>query len=68
MCTVQEGERELFASGELWQQWVREYPNIFDEDDRRLARSQAKLGIHFYEWQAAVLLYQTMGYHSLVGK
>ena len=68
ICTaqVQRSQRDRFTSGELWAQWARDYPSIFDQDDVRLARSQAHLGYHFYEWLAAVLLYHSCGYLSLV--
>ena len=65
---IQAEERERFISGSLWEGWIKKYPDIFDEDDHRLAQSQAHLGYHFYEWRAAVLIYQKMGYLSLVEK
>ena len=65
---IQAKQREGFISGNLWQEWVKKYPDIFDDDDHRLAQSQAHLGYHFYEWQAAVLLYEKMDYLSLVEK
>ncbi len=61
-------QRTRFKSGDLWREWAHRYPEIFDEDDQRLAQSQGPLGYHFFEWQAAVLLYQEMGYLSLVEK
>jgi hypothetical protein len=65
---IQAKERKRFISGNLWQEWVKKYPDIFDDDDHHLVQSQAHLGYHFYEWQAAVLLYKKMGYLSLVEK
>jgi hypothetical protein len=38
----------------------------FDEYDLRIAKNQAELGYHYFEWLAAVLLYHTYGYLSLV--
>lgn len=45
-----------------------DYPEIFDKDDERLVESQAKHSSHFYEWLAAVLIYNLTGYFSLVEK
>ncbi len=59
-------QRERFISGELWQEWSEKYPDLFDADDRRIARNQARLGYHFYEWLAAMLIYHSTGYLSLV--
>ncbi len=63
---VHPGQRQRFISGELWRQWARAYPAIFDDDDQHLAETQAPLGYHFYEWLAAILLYNCIGYLSLV--
>jgi hypothetical protein len=59
---------ERFVSGELWRQWTKEYPQIFDEQDIQLAISQAgpKMRYHFHEWLAAVLIFHTYGYLSLI--
>lgn len=57
---------KLFRSKSLVLDWARTYPMIFDEDDIRIAENQAELGYHFYEWLAAVLLYHTYAYFSLV--
>jgi hypothetical protein len=65
---VDSKERELFKSGKLWQEWHRRYPEIFDDDDLRLAQNQAHLGYHYCEWQAAIFLYEKTGYRSLVEK
>lgn len=61
-------QRDRFVSGELWQQWAKSYPDIFDERDTQIAVTQAgpAMKLHFHEWLAAVLLYQTYGYLSLV--
>jgi hypothetical protein len=41
---------------------------LFDKDDRMICRSQHGGGYHFYEWLAAILLYESTGYLSLVEK
>jgi len=65
---VRSKQRECFVNGELWQEWFEKYPEIFDEDDLRLAKSQASKGYHFYEWLAAIQIYLSTGYLSLVEK
>lgn len=46
--------------------WAITYPMIFDNDDLSIAMNQAKMGYHFHEWLAAVLLFHTEGVFSLV--
>jgi hypothetical protein len=48
------------------EEWVTRYPQLFDERDVEITRNQ--LQYHFFEWLAAVLLYEAMGYLSLVEK
>jgi|SRR5882724_1650877 len=60
--------RKRFIAGKLWPEWAKEYPRIFDADDQRLAKNQACHYCHFYEWQAAILLYEKKGYLSLIEK
>ena len=57
-----------FKSGDLWPVWEARYPMLFDSDDIRLARAQAHLGYHFHEWLAAILIYESVGYLSLIEK
>lgn len=59
-------QRDRFRSGELADQWAELYPEIFDSDDLRLAKSQPSY--HFLEWLGAVVLYSTTGYLSLIEK
>jgi hypothetical protein len=59
-------QRARFADGSLVDEWHGSYPDIFDEDDYRLARSQP--GNHFFEWLAAVLFRESTGYYSLIEK
>ena len=61
-------QQARFKSGELWNEWVCQYPNIFDDRDIDLVRTQGSSGVHFYEWLAAVLIFNTTGYLSLVEK
>ena len=61
-------QRDRFRAGELWQEWAKAYPDVFDDKDVAIARNQAgpKMGLHFFEWLAAVLIYQSFGYLSLL--
>lgn len=59
-------QRELFISGNLMQVWKDLYPDLFDEDDLRIAKNQRSY--HFYEWLSAILLYESTGFLSLVEK
>lgn len=60
---------EKFRSGELREYWAKSYPDIFDAQDIAVASNQAQpTTYHFYEWLAAVLIYQSFGYLSLVEK
>ncbi len=55
-----------FKSGELWNEWANKYPELFDSDDIRVANTQANMGYHFHEWLAALLIYESIGYLSLI--
>jgi hypothetical protein len=57
-------ERESFRIGDLREEWTRTYPQLFDKDDVRIARTQPNY--HFYEWFAAVYIYKQTGELSLV--
>ncbi len=57
-------EREAFRAGDLREEWAQTYPQIFDEDDLRIARSQPSY--HFYEWYAAISIFQRTGEQSLI--
>jgi hypothetical protein len=61
-------QRERFRSGELGPEWAKRYPEIFDEEDLRIYRTECENGYHFYEWLGAVLLFEATGYLSLIEK
>jgi hypothetical protein len=46
--------------------WAKQYPKIFDKDDIRVTRKQQNY--HFFEWLAAIIIYNSTGYFSLVEK
>jgi hypothetical protein len=60
--------RDEFVSGKLGIEWAAQYPRLFDGDDRRLYDSQCDMGHHFFEWAAAIMVYETTGYLSLIEK
>jgi hypothetical protein len=57
---------ERFKSGELAEEWFAKHPLLFDDDDIRVARTQAKQGLHFYEWLSALTIYLGTGFLSLI--
>jgi len=57
-----------FRNGSLIESWSKTYPQLFDKDDKRIARSQGIRGYHFYEWLGAITIYNTTGYLSLIEK
>jgi hypothetical protein len=59
-------QRELFKNGELIKQWAIQYPFIFDEQDKNIAEHQAQAGYHFFEWLAAIVIYESLGLLSLI--
>lgn len=61
-------EHKLFKNGHLIEIWASKYPEIFDEDDIRLARSQGKMGLKFYEWLSAITIFNSTGYRVLLEK
>lgn len=59
---------DRFVAGELWERWAKDYPDIFDPQDIKIARRQAgpRMRYHFHEWLAAVLIFHAYGYLSLI--
>jgi hypothetical protein len=59
-------QRESFRRGELAQRWATDFPAVFDADDLRLAASQPRA--HYFEWLAAIRVFEENGYLSLIEK
>ena len=57
-------QKRLYATGKLLSTWVKKYPFLFDHQDLKVARNQNSR--HFYERLAAIIIYETTGYRSLV--
>jgi hypothetical protein len=68
LATIEADEslRKRFQTKELSKEWREKYPELFDDDDLRLALTQPEN--HFYEWLAAIHLYKENGYYSLLEK
>lgn len=69
MCTIiycTKTLKERWLHRHLADEWRKSYPNLFDEDDFRLAKSQPMY--HFIEWFAAIHIFHRDGVHSLVTK
>lgn len=65
--TFSRGERERFTAGHLIRQWAAKFPFLFDDQDvDRALASQTKGRGRFFEWAAAVRLFEARGYHCLV--
>ncbi|MBP9040945.1 MAG: hypothetical protein KBF64_04135 [Anaerolineaceae bacterium] len=58
--------RESFISGKLREEWIKQYPMLFDEIAKDTSRNQ--IHYHYFEWQAAVNLFIEYGFYSLVEK
>lgn len=61
-----DAHRDLFCKGHLVEEWSTAYPMLFDDNDTQIALNQRHLGYHYHEWLAAILLYHTTGFLSLV--
>ena len=51
-------QRERFQTGALVAEWAERYQSLFDFEDVQLARQQPNR--HFFEWLAAVLLFESI--------
>src|SRR6184192_446888 len=54
--------RDRFKSGELAPVWMKQYPQLFTRRDIELI--QPGKSFLFFEWLAAILLFQSTGYIS----
>jgi hypothetical protein len=62
----QHDQRDRFVTGELRRAWAKRYPELFDERDVEISENRPDR--HFYEWLAAILIFESTGYHSLIEK
>ena len=61
-------QRERFRDGSLVEEWSLRYPQLFDDDDRRVLTTDHQRKFHFLEWLSAILLFESTGYLSFVEK
>ena len=68
LCEISTSRSQFkkFKTEGLYEEWFKRFPVLFDEDDIRVARTQAKLGLHYFEWLSALTVYQCLGYLSLI--
>ena len=64
--TFHPDQRRRFREGSLIEHWTARYPELFDEDDVRILKTEHQRQYHFFEWLSAVLLFEATGYISLV--
>ena len=63
---VRRSQRAMWRDGRLIQEWAQQFPQLFDEEDLRIAGTQPNL--HFVEWLAAIVLHHATGFWALVEK
>src|SRR5262245_209213 len=65
-----DAEWDLFKAGELIHIWSAKYPQLFDEQDvsRAINQGRPPYNQHYFEWLAAVTLYERFGFLSLYEK
>lgn len=60
-----EGRRKLWADGVLAPIWAEQFPQLFELDSEWAMGPQPTGGYGFWEFLAAIILYQATGYRSL---
>jgi hypothetical protein len=60
--------QEMFRCGHLCREWAARYLQLFDEMDCAIALRRAKEGRFFFEWLAAIRIFEESGFLSLVTK
>jgi hypothetical protein len=60
-------QRECYKAGTLWADWLRKYPELFDEKDKQFFRNQAVYGYGFVEVLAMIFLYNSTGSIPIFG-
>lgn len=67
--TYTSSTRRAFMDGSLVDALAKEYPQLYDEDDIKLAKGpQGREGTHFCEWYAAKIIHELTGHLVLVEK
>ena len=60
-------QQELYKAGTVWNDWLIQYPELFDEKDRQLFRNQAHFGYGFVESLSIIFLHNATGYIPIFG-
>jgi hypothetical protein len=60
-------QRELYKAGVLWNEWLRRYPELFDEKDQQFFRNQAVFGYGFVEALTIIFISNATGYIPIFG-
>lgn len=68
LLLLSNAEYAAWRSGHVAPSWRAAMPNVFDDDDLRLARTRWSQGRHYFEWAAARHLHTHSGWHVLVAK
>ena len=66
--TLRRAEYAAWRAGCVAASWRAAFPNVFDDDDLRLARKRWSSGRHYFEWAAARHLHLQSGWSVLVAK
>ena len=59
-------QRERWKSGELFEEWFKMFPELFDHMDFENTVNMAAYGYKFVDWLSAITVYECLGYLSLV--
>ncbi len=68
LFTYAKTRHQAYRDGTLWREWREKYPLLFDARDEQLAITMSPIaagGSGFFEWLAAVLLYEATGLRSM---
>lgn len=53
-----------WRTGQLVKEWAAKYPQLFDEQDSKMALVRCGQGRHFFEWLSAIILHHATGYRA----
>jgi hypothetical protein len=65
ICYTEE-QRLQFKGGGLPKEWAEQYPEFIGADDIRVAKASRRY--HFFEWLAAIVVFNATGHISLIEK
>lgn len=60
--------KHMFQDGSLVQEWMDQYPTLFDPNDEEVVLGHRGQKLHFFrEWLGAILIHQKFGHNCLCG-